>query len=270
LSKEQAAHVQVWATETALQPAARALAAALDLPYLAQAPPFPSCENNQDTAPALLLCVTAQRLELRECRVRAAGPVFVDFGGGALDYRRRHSHGRKQPLARACGLKPGHNPRILDATAGLGRDGFLLAGLGCEVQLLERSPVIAALLADGLRRAAQDVNLAELLAGRLTLTQADARCWLPSLAAAERPAVIYLDPMYPHRQKTALVKKDMRIFRSLLGNDEDAPDLLAAALACATARVVVKRPKGAEPVRGPAPSLHIASPNTRFDVYLRG
>lgn len=61
------------------------------------------------------------------------------------------------------------------------------------------------------------------------------------------PDVVYLDPMYPHRQKSALVKKEMRVFQSLVGNDDDADSLLIPAMTIAKRRVVVKRPNYASP-----------------------
>ncbi|MDP2105284.1 MAG: class I SAM-dependent methyltransferase, partial [Desulfobulbaceae bacterium] len=88
------------------------------------------------------------------------------------------------------------------------------------------------------------------------------------MVVEQRPEVVYLDPMYPHRTKSALVKKEMRILRLLVGDDPDAPKLLAAALACARERVVVKRPIKAEPITGPTPSMAIIGKTGRFDVYL--
>ena len=101
----------------------------------------------------LLLVVTEQRLELRETGRKKGRPLFVDFVGGAVGFRRRVAGSRRQPIARAIGLR-GDPPTVLDATAGLGRDSFLLACLGCPVVAVERSPVLGALLGDGLTRAA--------------------------------------------------------------------------------------------------------------------
>lgn len=189
----------------------------------------------------------------------------VDFIHGSLGFRARHGGGRGQTLARACGLKPGINPSIIDSCAGLGRDAFVLANLGARVRMIERSPIIAALLFDGLQRARSELNW---LDDRLQLHQGDARCLLPELCASEPTEVIYLDPMYPKREKTALVKKEMRLFRGLVGDDADAPELLALALTLASKRVVVKRPKGAESLQGPKPNLALASKNTRYDIYV--
>jgi 16S rRNA (guanine1516-N2)-methyltransferase len=83
----------------------------------------------------------------------------------------------------------------------------------------------------------------------------------------ERPDVVYLDPMYPHRTKSALVKKEMRFLRDFAGDNPDAPELLLAALGCARQRVAVKRPATARPVAGPTPVGAVKSKNTRYDIY---
>lgn len=165
----------------------------------------------------------------------------------------------------SVGIKKGYLPRVVDATAGLGRDAFVLAALGCQVQMLERNPVVAALLDDGLRRGYLDAEIGPWLRERLTLLHASS---LTALVAIEpRPEVVYLDPMYPHRQKSALVKKEMRVFQSLVGADNDADGLLAPARALATKRVVVKRPDYAEPLAGVAAQAAVVTKSHRFDIY---
>lgn len=214
-----------------------------------------------------LLAVTPARLELRTQGPQAPGPIYVDFVAGAAAHRRRFGGGRGQPLARAVGLKGGTTPTVADVTAGLGRDAFVLAYLGCTVWLIERSPIIAALLRDGLRRAAHDAEIGSIVRERLHFHSGDGREFLPQLAASQRLDVVYLDPMYPHRQKSAWSGKEMRLLRQLVGDDEDASDLLATALRCASNRVVVKRPRLAPVLDGPAPTAEIVTPNTRFDLY---
>jgi 16S rRNA (guanine1516-N2)-methyltransferase len=211
------------------------------------------------------LVLTPERLELRA--LHSEGPVFVDFVGGAVGHRRRFGGGRGQEIARAVGLKKGATPSVLDATAGLGRDAFVLASLGCVVTLIERSPVVAALLEDGLARAAEDAEVAPIVA-RMRLWCGNAAQLMAQLDPAVRPDVVYLDPMYPHRRKSALVKKEMRLFRAVVGEDPDADALLPAALACARQRVVVKRPDYAEPMTGRVPTMSITTKNHRFDVYV--
>ncbi|GAB4297321.1 MAG: class I SAM-dependent methyltransferase [Thiohalomonadaceae bacterium] len=211
------------------------------------------------------LVLSAEHLALRA--LHSEGPVYVDFVGGAVGHRRRFGGGRGQEIARAVGLKKGATPSVLDATAGLGRDAFVLASLGCTVTLSERSPVVAALLEDGLARALRDAEVAPI-ASRMQLLCGNAAQLMQQLDAAARPDVVYLDPMYPHRHKSALVKKEMRLFREVVGEDADADALLPAALACARQRVVVKRPDYAAPMAGRTPTMSIRTKNHRFDVYV--
>lgn len=197
-------------------------------------------------------------------------PLRVDFAEGRVAHRRRFGGGRGQLIARACGLAGGVTPSVIDATAGLGRDAFVLASLGAEVLMIERSEVIYALLADGLARAAEDPDAA-LIVARMQLQHGDAAVELAALVAASglAPQVVHLDPMYPQREKSALVKKEMRLFRELAGDDDDAPQLLEAALDVATHRVVVKRPRKAPPIAGPAPHHVIEGKTSRYDLYVR-
>jgi 16S rRNA (guanine1516-N2)-methyltransferase len=234
---------------------AKDLAKRLELPLVTEIPNA-----------AFLLKFCCGRLKLLEAGEGKPGTVLVDFSEGKAAYRRLHGGGRNQPLARAAGLKKNRCPRVLDATAGLGRDAFVLATLGCSVQLVERSAILHALLEDGLKRGKDDENIQEIIA-RMTLAHADA---LQINCSADAPDVIYLDPMYPHRSKSSLVKKEMRQTRALVGSDEDADALLGWALACCPDRVVVKRPKGAPFLGNKKPPLIIKSKNSRFDVYFPG
>ncbi|MFT5235001.1 MAG: 16S rRNA (guanine1516-N2)-methyltransferase [Shewanella sp.] len=193
--------------------------------------------------------------------------ISVDFVSGAVAHRRKFGGGRGQSIAKAVGLKQGVNPSVVDGTAGLGRDAFVLASLGCNVTMVERHPVVAALLEDGLRRAYESVEIGAWMQERMRLVHGSS---LESVAAlGEEIDVVYLDPMYPHREKSALVKKEMRVFQSLVGADLDADGLLAPAMALASKRVVVKRPDYAEDLDGVKPSMVIATKKNRFDVYVK-
>lgn len=209
-----------------------------------------------------------QGLALADAAEPKVLPVRVDFLAGATAHRRVYGGGRGQALAKACGLKSGITPRILDATAGLAGDAFVLASLGCDVLAIERHPWIAALVADALQRSAADPEVAEVTA-RLTLRQGDATRELTELAGREAfaPQVIYLDPMFPHSEKTAQVKKEMQFFRELVGQDEDADLLLDQALNLASHRVVVKRPRKAPLLSGKEPNLVLSGKANRFDIY---
>lgn len=247
----------VMVSDAALLPQGQALATELSLPLVA-APP-PSCE--------LLLQLTPERLQLQQLGADAPGPVHVEFIEGAMGHRRKFGGGRGQLVARAVGIKPGFIPDVVDATAGLGRDSFVLAQLDCRVRMIERSPVVAALLRDGMARALADAEVAEII-GRMSLVVADAKAWLLTLSEEQRPDVVYVDPMHPERTKAAEVKKEMRLFRDLVGFDEDDAELLQAALRIARKRVVVKRPRKAAAIAGPTPGLVMEGKSTRFDIYF--
>lgn len=224
-------------------------------------------DANQDFA----LILSEGRLALHYRPEPKLGAIFVDLVEGAAAHRRKFGGGRGQAIAKAVGLKNGVNPRVLDATAGLGRDAFVLASLGCTVQMIERHPVVAALLDNGLERAYLDPEMAAWLPQRLTLLHASSHEALSALAKDPdfiAPDVVYLDPMFPHKKKSALVKKEMRIFQQLVGADLDADALLAPALSLATKRVVVKRPDYAEPLANQTPSTKIETKKNRFDVYV--
>jgi len=220
------------------------------------------------------LVVTEHQLELRKLDEPKLGAIFVDFVSGAVAHRRKFGGGKGQAIAKAAGLNKGVVPTVLDATAGLGRDAFVLASLGCKVQMIERHPVVAAILDDGLSRAMQDPEIGGWVTERLSLIHRSSHDALTALiddSNYQRPDVVYLDPMYPHpenKKKQALVKKEMRVFQSLVGADADADDLLEPALALATKRVVVKRPDYAPWLNQHKPSMVIETKKNRFDVYV--
>ncbi len=212
----------------------------------------------------LSLSYESNQLALKDFSEPKQHGVTVDFLSAQSQYRKQHGGAFKEPLAKAFGVKPNQTLTIVDATPGLGRDAFVLAGVGCQVMLIERSPVVAALLADGLDRLAQTDPL---LAARLTLLHGDSQQIMQNWTQGEVNGV-YLDPMFPHRKKSALVKKEMRVFQQLLGTDPDADGLLSPALKLANSRVVVKRPNSAPILNDCQPSMTITSKKHRFDVYL--
>ena len=239
-------------TDTSLPVAAgdNELAETLGLPLLADRP-----------AAALVVERSGGAIQLRDVRPGAPGPIRAEF----LDERarRRLREAKRSLLARACGVKPGApQPRVFDCTAGLGRDAFALACAGCEVVAIERSIVLALMLEDGLRRAAEG-GLDEQT-GRVKLVRGDAR---EHLADAEG-ATIYLDPMFPERRKSAAVKKEMRYLAALLGEESDGAELFKAA-AESRRRVVVKRPLHAPRIAAtPQPAHTFKGRSVRYDVYL--
>lgn len=182
-----------------------------------------------------------------------------------MAHRRKFGGGRGEAVAKAVGIKKDYLPDVVDATAGLGRDAFVLASIGCKVRMVERHPVVAALLEDGLKRAYLDADIGEWMQERMTLIHASSAQALTEITPP--PDVVYLDPMYPHKAKSALVKKEMRVFQSLVGADEDADALLEPAITLAKKRVVVKRPDYAEPLNNQLAHANVTTKNHRFDIY---
>lgn len=198
------------------------------------------------------------------CRAGEKGRVRVDFTGAAAQYRRVKGGG--ELIGKAVNHRSA--PLVWDGTGGLGRDTFVLASLGLQVEVFEQHPAVACLLADGLRRAAEVDETANIVA-RIRLHFGDAADLMPQLAARQgRPDVVYLDPMYPERQKSAAVKKEMAYFHGLVGAAQDEAVLLAAARAAAKKRVVVKRPRLGAFIDGQKPAYQYSGKSTRFDVYL--
>lgn len=241
---------------------AQTLSLDLSLPYLGVVRPKDVRHTNA------LLFLDENGLGLQVSGKGAPGPVRAEFVTGKMGYRREHGGGAGQLVARAVGLqKTKAGLHVVDATAGLGQDAFVLASLGCRVSLFERNPVIHALLADGLARAALNIDCAPIVA-RMTLHAGSSIDWLAKAdEEGDIADVIYLDPMFPHRDKSALVKKEMQVFRTIVGDDDDSETLLAAALAVAKYRVAVKRPRKAPAINGPEPGTRIEGKSSRYDIY---
>lgn len=194
-------------------------------------------------------------------------PLRVDFVTGAVAHRLRFGGGRGQAIAKAMGLRNGKTPTIIDATAGLGRDAFLLASLGANVTLIERSDAMHGLLADGIARAAAEGGEFAAIIARMTLLNGDAKDLIPRLTAD----AILIDPMHPARGNSALVKQELRQVRDIVGSDDDALALMQVALDHARLRVVLKWPAKAEPMLGLRPFSHqILGKSTRYDVFMVG
>ena len=194
------------------------------------------------------------------------GSVRVDFTSGANAFRRRRQ--KRELLVRAAGVKADVSLSIMDGTGGLGRDAFILAAAGCRVRIFERQPIIAALLADGLDRARGHQETAAI-SKRIQLSNADVLPVLERMRQTGRQVdVIYLDPMFPQRKKSARVKKEARMLRLLAPVDDSPEQLLEAAIAVAAKRVVVKRPLRAPNLSPLSPSHSHIGTTIRFDVYL--
>lgn len=207
------------------------------------------------------LRLEGDRLSVVNRESRDTNGVSADFPSIPVRHG-RISVSRDEPLGRAFGTRV---RTIVDATAGLGHDVFLLACMGFDVTAMERSPIIAALLRNGVERAMSNGRIRKAIEGRLRIVCGDARDILASMEHA--PDAIYLDPMFPDkRKKSALAKKAIRIVRAVVGDDPDANQLLAVALRTAKERVVVKRADDAPPLM-PGPVASIRGNTVRYDVY---
>ena len=171
----------------------------------------------------------------------------------------------RELLVKAVRVRGVEGIRVFDATAGLGEDSMLLAAAGFSVTMCEGDPVIAALLADGLRRAADDLELSGIV-GRMSLVEGDSIEILPSLT--EAPDVVYLDPMFPARTKSAAVKKKFQLLHRLESPCADEASLMDAALAAHPRKIVVKRPIKAPVLAGVRPSRSISGKAVRYDVIV--
>lgn len=242
---------------------AEVLARRLCLPLL----PTNSDPVHCESADAVLM-VSGSGLSLQQTGRGMPGPVSVDFGAPGMRHRRRA--GNNELLGRAVGVGKKPGLRVIDATAGLGRDAFVLADLGCTVLLCEREPVVIELLRAGLQSVAErdDPWLREVIK-RMRLCAGDCRQLAgPELGGVD---VIYLDPMFPSRGKSAAVKKEMALFQSLLdvaGVVESGEGALDWALQQDVSRVVVKRPAKAPELGGISPSHCISGKAVRYDVHV--
>ncbi|WP_239326679.1 class I SAM-dependent methyltransferase [Snodgrassella gandavensis] len=193
------------------------------------------------------------------------GVVCVDFVQGTARHRRLFGGG--ELLARAVQAK--NQPLVWDATGGLGRDAFVMASLGLDVVVFEHNPYVHALLADGLQRAQADEQTAPI-AQRINLYYGSIVLLPTEQTQIPLPDVVYLDPMYPQKQKSAAVKKEMAYFHELLGTADVHNDqaLLLAAQKFAQKRVVVKRPANGVVLAEKTPAFQYLGKTTRFDAYM--
>jgi 16S rRNA (guanine1516-N2)-methyltransferase len=204
------------------------------------------------------------KLLLHCCLDNKLNPLSFDFNDGEVGFRAARVSKSNEVVAKAIGCKSHYRPTVLDATAGMGRDSLIMALLGCQVFMQERNFAIYQLLDNALQRFKQSD---QSVSAKLNLLNQDS---IKNFSHSDKKAidVIYLDPMFPSRKKSALVKKEMRIFKLLAGEDLDADSLLIHALQSSAKRVVVKRPKGAPLLAGQKPSHEITAKKFRYDVYL--
>lgn len=235
-----------------------------------------------ETTPELAASDTARRLRERFGPPEGGGDLRLRLDGDGLsllsgEQTLRGDFSRLLPrlradrlggelLVKAARIKNADGPlTALDATAGLGEDSFLLAAAGFRVTLFERNGVIYELLRDALDRAAAMPELAET-AARMTLRNGDSAEAMGRLETA--PDVILLDPMFPERQKSALVKKKLQVIQRLEVPCEDERALLRAAMLAGPKKLIVKRPPKGPHLAGVKPDHSITGKAVRFDCFV--
>ena len=221
-------------------------------------------EKNLSVASGVVaLIVDQEDAWLQEINPNKPGPVKVDFASPAMMHRRKG--GQNEMLGRAIGIKSNRHPWVFDATAGLGRDAYVLADLGCKVTLVERSAVLAFVLQEGLNRAViSQFNEVREAAARMSV-----KCEDSTEICATPDQVIYLDPMFEERKGSAASKKDLSVLQALHGHSADDQRLIDWAFRQPVSRIVVKRPIKAAPLTASVPSHVLKGKSVRFDVYVR-
>jgi 16S rRNA (guanine1516-N2)-methyltransferase len=182
------------------------------------------------------------------------GRLHLDFLNSS-DYTRVAHRGKSELIAKAVGLPKGPQ-KVFDATLGLAQDAWFLARLGAEVEGCERSPVVYLLLADALIRSGES---------RLKFHYGDSAHWIREKKS--KFSVVYIDPMFPEKKKSALPRKEMRIFRKWVGEDADAQLLFETALESSAERVVVKRPMKSPSLTAKHPIHSFEGQTVRYDLY---
>ncbi|MGX5200512.1 class I SAM-dependent methyltransferase [Aliikangiella sp. IMCC44632] len=231
---------------------------------LAQDQPF-------ETSDAVF-CVKDGKLVLEIWLDQKVTQLYFDLNQGEVAFRANKVSKSNEIIAKALGCKSHFRPTVLDATAGMGRDALIMAMLGCKVEMHERNWAIFELLKDALQRLFQDPDYTAIR-NKLSLSKENSIESLQGTSAKQHIEidkfdVIYLDPMFPERKKTALVKKEMRLFKLLAGEDPDSSQLFLNAINSGVKRVVVKRPKGAPFLNESKPSHQILAKKFRYDIYL--
>lgn len=217
-----------------------------------------------------VLSFTDERVELVPLWPQAPGPLYCDFRRGAGGFRIRHIRARHELLLRVIRGRhaEGAWPNVLDATAGLGRDTFLLAAAGCLVYPIERNPVVHALLRSGLHQARAEPWLESIALRIGEPILGDTVTEMVRLVSQRQISVVYLDPMFASDALNGKPKKEMQILSRLVGEQPDnGHELFAAARALTGVRVIVKRARHAPPLAGAVPNRAALGQSVRYDIY---
>lgn len=168
-------------------------------------------------------------------------------------------------IVKAATIKGQDKITVLDATAGMGEDSLLLAAAGFYVRLYEKDHIIASLLRDAMRKA-EDISALGIAVNRMELFEEDS---IEAMRNMSEPVdVIFLDPMFPERQKSGLIKKKFQLLQQLEAPCNNEAELLEAAIKAAPKRIIVKRPLKGPFLAGKAPSYSLKGSGIRYDVHI--
>ena len=213
------------------------------------------------------------RVETGGCELRQGEDGLELVGNGMVlraDFMRllprlRPDRLGRELLVRAARVRGVASPTVVDATAGLGEDSLLLAAAGFSVTMFEKDPVIASLLRDALERASNEPQLTKVVS-RMRLVEGDSVTGLREMGFS--PDVVFLDPMFPERTKSAAVKKKFQLLHHLERPCDNEDELLDAALAAHPRKIVIKRPPKGPWLAGVKPSHSLAGKAVRYDVIV--
>ena len=231
----------------------------------------PSLADARKAGVEMTLSVEQGVWTLRSADQDYRAAVCVDFSRGSVAHRRKNA--QSEAVCKAVGVHQKRSLQVCDATAGLGRDSLMLATAGAQVTAVERNPLLAFLLQNAkqaaLEQSAGYADLVDVLA-KLEFVADDSIRWLEQ----HRYDVVYLDPMFPGREKSAAVKKEMQLLQKLLDRQGGDPlveeaSLLDVALESCRYRAVVKRPLRAPPLANRTPISSQAGKTVRFDLYVK-
>lgn len=231
-----------------------------------------SFANSFDRSHDYYLYFAKDGLSLKPFDKSKHGNIKVDFLAGKNNHRRIYSTSYRSDIARAFAISSKNKPKILDCTAGFGSDAFSLASLGCEVKLIERNPLVYALLYDGIQRmkmaTRSDKHFKKCI--DISCEYNDSICYLNESSDNQNFFdAIYLDPMFPPKSKNAKAKKEMQAIQNIIVFEGDYDKLLSAALESKAKRVVVKRPVKGSFLSDISPSFSIKARTIRYDVFIK-
>jgi len=218
---------------------------------------FAEDQTEEVSKPELVRCEEGLALVMGDLR------MICDF----REMLPRLKNGRLQGemLVKAAKLKNVDNPVAVDATAGMGEDAILLAAAGFNVKLYEYDMVIAALLEDALMRARDDEELAPIVS-RMELHKENSIEALKNMEFA--PDVVFLDPMFPARSKSGLIKKKFQLLQRLESPCCDERELLEAAMASHPKKIIIKRPAKGPYLGGVKPDYTYDGKAIRYDCMV--